>query len=84
MPPQDVFALCVAAGLVVIYGRIWFRRHREAPLRRVIRARDVTFRAIPDQVKVSDPGGLLKWAAVNVTGASFGLMGLLTGDLRYG
>jgi hypothetical protein len=65
VPPQDVLALCVAAGFVFIYGRIWFRRHREAPLRREIRARDVTFRMIPDQVKVSDSGGWPKWAGVS-------------------
>ena len=65
MPPQDVLALCVAAGLVFIYGRIWSRRHREAPLRREIRARDVSFRMIPDQVRVSDPGGWPKWAGVS-------------------
>jgi hypothetical protein len=65
MPPQDVLALCVAAGFVVIYGRIWFRRRREAPLRREIRARDVTFRTIPDRVKVSDPSGRAKWAGVS-------------------
>lgn len=65
MPPQDIFALCVAAGFAVIYGRIWLRRYREAPLRRMTRARDMTFKAIPDKVAVSGSGGLLKWAAVN-------------------
>ena len=64
MPPQDALALCVPAGLVFIYGRIWFRRHREAPLRREIRTRDVTFRTVLDRVKVSDPGGRQKWAGV--------------------
>jgi hypothetical protein len=64
VPPQDALALCVAAGFVFIYGRIWFRRHREAPLRREIRARDVTFRTVLDRVKVSDSGGRQKWAGV--------------------
>ena len=63
MPPQDALALCVAAGFVLIYGRIWFRRHREAPLRREIRTRDVTFRAVLDRVKVSEPGRRT-WAGV--------------------
>ncbi len=64
MPPQDVLAVCVAAGLVFIYGRIWSRRHRQAPLQREIRTRDVTFRAVLDRVKVSEPGRRPTWAGV--------------------
>ena len=65
MPPQDILALCVAAGFVFIYGRIWLRRHREAPLRRELRAREVTFRTVLDRVKVADSGGWPKWAEVS-------------------
>lgn len=75
MPPQDALALCVAAGFVFIYGRIWFRRHREAPLRWEIRTRDVTFRTVLERVKVSDSGGWPKWAGVS---APMGL--LVRGD----
>ena len=65
MPPQDILALCVAAGFVFIYGRIWFRRHREAPLRREVRTRNVTFGTVLDRVKVSDSGGWPKWVEVS-------------------
>ena len=65
MPPQDILAVCVAAGFVFIYGRIWLRRHREAPLRRELRTRDVTFQAVLARVKVSDSGGWPKWVEVS-------------------
>jgi hypothetical protein len=55
----------VAVGFAVIFGRIWLRRHREAPLRREIRTRDVTFRTVLDRVKASDPGGRAKWVEVS-------------------
>jgi hypothetical protein len=74
-PVLGVLALCVAAGFVVIYGRIWLRRHREAPLRREIRTRDVTFRTVLDRVKASDLSGRTKWVEVS---APMGL--LVRGD----
>jgi hypothetical protein len=71
-----VLAVCVAAEFVFIYGRIWFRRHREAPLRREIRTRDVTFRTVLDRVKVPDPGGRQKRAEVTAP------MGCSSGETR--
>jgi hypothetical protein len=53
---QYILLAIVVAGLSFIYGRIWLNRHREAPLRREIRARDITFRAILDHVGVIEPG----------------------------
>ena len=53
---QYVLTAIVIAGLSLIYGRIWFRRRRETPLRREIRARYITFRAILDRVYVIEPG----------------------------
>lgn len=57
-------ALCAAAGFAAIYGRIWSRRRREAPLRREARAREVTFRTIPDRVMISDWSARSRWAGI--------------------
>lgn len=45
LPRQCWFSAVVVAVFSLIYGRIWLNRHRDAPLRREIRSRDVTFRA---------------------------------------
>jgi hypothetical protein len=42
---QYVMLASVVAGFSVVLGGVWLRRRREAPLRREIRAQDVTFRA---------------------------------------
>lgn len=55
---QYILVTVVAAGFCFIYGRIWLRRRRETPLRREIRARDLTFRVILDRVSVREPGWL--------------------------
>jgi hypothetical protein len=55
---QYVVVVIVVAGFSLIYGRIWLRRHRETPLRREIRARDITFRATLGRVTVIEPGWL--------------------------
>jgi hypothetical protein len=55
---QYVLTAIVVAGLSLIYGRIWLRRRRETPLRRELRARDITFRAALDRVYVIEPGWL--------------------------
>ncbi len=55
---QYVLVAVVVAGLSLIYGRIWLRRRRETPLRREIRARDITFRVTLDRVGVREPGWL--------------------------
>lgn len=55
---QYVLTVIVVAGLSLIAGRIWLRRRRETPLRREIRARDITFRAVLDRVEVTEPGTL--------------------------
>lgn len=49
-----LLALAIAV-LAVIYGRIWLRRHRTAPLRHEIRAREITFRSGLDRVRVTEP-----------------------------
>ena len=41
---QYVMLAAVVAGFSVVLGGVWLRRRREAPLRREIRAQDVTFR----------------------------------------
>jgi len=46
----------VVAGLSLVCGQIWLRRRRVTPLRREIRARDITFRAALDRVYVIEPG----------------------------
>jgi hypothetical protein len=53
---QYVMLAVVVAGLSFIYGRIWLGRHRDVPLRREIRARDITFRAGLYRVTVVEPG----------------------------
>ena len=55
---QYVLVTVVVAGLSPIYGWIWLRRRRETPLRREIRARDVTFRVTLGRVGVREPGWL--------------------------
>src|SRR5215475_10222851 len=55
---QYILVTVIVAGLCLIYGRIWLRRRRETPLRREMRARDVTFRVVLDHVSVSEPGWL--------------------------
>jgi hypothetical protein len=55
---QYVLAAVVVAGLSFIYGRFWLRRRRGTPLRREIRARDITFRSHLDRVIVTEPGWL--------------------------
>jgi hypothetical protein len=53
---QYVMVAIVVAGFSLIYGRIWLRRHRETPLRRELRAGDITFRANLDHVTFIEPG----------------------------
>jgi hypothetical protein len=53
---QYVMVAIVAAVLSLVYGQVWLRRRRVAPLRREIRARDITFRAALDRVYVMEPG----------------------------
>ena len=53
---QYVLVTVVVAGLLLMFGRIWLRLRRQAPLRREIRARDITFRAVLDRVYVIEPG----------------------------
>jgi hypothetical protein len=55
---QYVLAAAVVAGFSFVYGRFWLRRRRGAPLRREIRARDITFRSRLDRVTVTEPGWL--------------------------
>ncbi len=55
---QYVMVAVVVVGLSLIYGRIWFRRRRGTPLRREIRARDITFSAVLDRVYVIEPDWL--------------------------
>jgi hypothetical protein len=55
---QYVLVAAVVAGCSVLFGRIWLRRRRETPLRREIRAREVTFRSYLDRVGVIEPGWL--------------------------
>ncbi len=55
---QYVMVTVMVAGLALIYGRIWLRRRRQTPLRREIRARDITFRVTLDRVSVTEPGWL--------------------------
>ena len=55
---QYVVVAIVVAGFSLIYGRIWLRRHHEMPLRREIRTRDITVRAILDRITVIEPGWL--------------------------
>ena len=52
---QYVMVTVVVAGLSLIYGRIWLRRRRETPLRREVRAREITFRVTLDRVSVREP-----------------------------
>src|SRR6267154_141982 len=49
----------VVAGLSLAYGQMWLRRRKVTPLRREIRARDITFRAALDRVYVIEPGSPL-------------------------
>ena len=53
---QYVMVAIVAAGLSLVCGQIWLRRRRVTPLRREIRARDITIRAALDRVYVIEPG----------------------------
>ena len=55
---QYVLVAVVVAGFSLIYGRVWLRRRRGTPLRREIRARDITFRSRLDHVTVIEPGWL--------------------------
>jgi hypothetical protein len=56
---QYVMLAVVVAALSFIYGRAWLGRHRDAPLRREIRARDITFQARLYRVTVLEPGSWL-------------------------
>ena len=53
---QYVMVAIVVAVFSLIYGRIWLRRYRETPLRRELRARDITFRANLDHVTLIEQG----------------------------
>jgi hypothetical protein len=55
---QYVLVAVVVAVFSVLSGRIWLRRRRERPLRREMRARDITFRSFLDRVGVIEPGWL--------------------------
>jgi hypothetical protein len=55
---QYILVAVVVAGFCFIYGRIWLRRRRETPLRREIRAQDITSRAPLNRVSVKEPGWL--------------------------
>ena len=59
IPAAVVVSACVGAGLV------WLRRRREAPLRRVIRAQNVTFRTGDLDVRLKQPSGWLDWLPLN-------------------
>ena len=50
---QLVLAVVVAVGVAVSFGRIWLRRHKDAPLRREVRAQDATFRTELEYVKMT-------------------------------
>lgn len=50
---QLVLAVVVAVGVAVSFGRIWLRRHKDAPLRREVRAQDVIFRTELEYVKMT-------------------------------
>ena len=53
---QYVMVAIVVVVLSLVCGQVWLRRRRVAPLRREIRARDITFRAALDRVYVMEPG----------------------------
>jgi hypothetical protein len=53
---QYVLLAFVVVLFSFVYGRIWLRRHRETPLRRELRARNATFRAVLKRVTVITPG----------------------------
>jgi hypothetical protein len=68
---EFVLLAVVVGGFTAIYGRIWLRRRREAPLRREIRARDVSFWTSLDFVKISDSDGWPRWLGLNAPMALF-------------
>jgi hypothetical protein len=55
---QYVMVTVVIAVFALTYGRVWLRRWRQTPLRREVRAREITFRVTLDRVSVTEPGWL--------------------------
>jgi hypothetical protein len=69
---EYILLAIVAAGFLIVYGRIWLGRRRKAPLRREVRAQNVTFRTSLNQVKMQETDG--RWLALN------SVMGLFVRD----
>jgi hypothetical protein len=64
---QYVFLAVVLTGMAVRLGQIWFRRRREAPLRREIRSQEVAFWVSLPQVKVNEGYGWPRWLSLNTS-----------------
>ena len=62
---QYALIAVVIAGFMVVLGRIWLIRYRVGPLRREIRAQDVTFWVGLDTARMRDSGGLSRWTSLN-------------------
>lgn len=58
---QYAFLAVVLTGFAIGLGQIWFRRRREAPLRREIRSQNITFWTRLTEVKVREGYGLPEW-----------------------
>jgi hypothetical protein len=77
---QYVLAAAVVAGFAFIISRTWFTRHREAGLRREIRAKSITFRTSVDYIKVMGPGPLEQGREEIVPGFTNQLQLIARGD----
>ena len=81
MPPmQDVLAVAVVAGLMFIFGQVWFKRYRETGLRREIRAQSITFKTRVDYIKVMGAGPLEQGREEIVPGFTNQLQLVVRGD----
>ena len=58
---QYAFLGVVLAGFVIGLGEVWFRRRREAPLRREVRSQPVRFWTALAEVKLNEGSGWPEW-----------------------
>jgi hypothetical protein len=68
---QYVFLAVVLAGMAVGLGQIWFRRRREAPLRREVRSQEVAFWVSLAEVKLNEGYGWPRWLSLNTSMALY-------------
>jgi hypothetical protein len=62
---EYVLLAVVVVGFAVSFGAVWLKRRRQAPLRREIRSKNITFRTGLTEVKERQSGALFKWLTLN-------------------